>query len=168
MTNDKLRGVFEGLGLEDVASVMSSGNVVFRSSSGDAPVLEQRIEGALALELGISSRTLLRTYSELRRLVDSSPFPGVTHHPTTCLTATFIKDPSAPSLAVAGQLDAGTIVVRYDPAARAILAITDNSQPDRARGFMRWLEESYGKGITTRSWLTVERIVKKLEAVDRR
>ena len=31
---------------------------------------------------------------------------------------------------------------------------------------MRWLEESYGEGITTRSWLTVERIVKKLETVD--
>ncbi len=165
MTNDKLRGVFEGLGLENVASVLSSGNVVFRSSHADAPVLEQRIEDALALQLGISSRTLVRTYAELSSLVDSDPFPGVTHHSTTYLTATFIKDPSAPDIAVADQLDPGTTVVRYDPAARAILAITDNTQPDRARGFMRWLEESYGRGITTRSWLTVERIVKKLEAV---
>jgi uncharacterized protein (DUF1697 family) len=165
MTNEKLRGVFEGLGLEDVASVLSSGNIVFRSGRADAPVLEQRIENALALELGISSRTLVRTYSELRSLVDSDPFPGMAHQSTTYLTATFIKDPSAPYVAVAGQLDPGTMVVRYDPAARAILAITDNSQPDRARGFMRWLEESYGTGITTRSWLTVERIVKKLETV---
>jgi uncharacterized protein (DUF1697 family) len=164
MTNDKLRGVFEGLGLENVASVLSSGNVVFRSSLGDAPVLEQRIEDALALELGISSLTLLRSYSELRALVESDPFPGVTHHSTTYLTATFVKDPSTPHV-VAGQLDPGTTVVRYDPAARAILAITDNSQPDRARAFMLWLEESYGKGITTRSWLTVKRIVKKLETV---
>jgi hypothetical protein len=31
---------------------------------------------------------------------------------------------------------------------------------------MRWREESYGKGITTPSWRSVERIVKKLEAVD--
>ncbi len=162
MTNDKLRGVFEGLGLEDVASVLSSGNVVFRSSRADAPVLEQRIEDALALELGISSRTLLRSYSELRALVDSDPFPGVTHHSATYLTATFVKDPSACDV-VAGQLDPGTTVVGYDPAARAILAITDNSQPDRAQGFTRWLEQSYGKGITTRSWLTVQRIVKKLE-----
>ncbi len=166
MTNDKLRGVFEGLGLEDVASVLSSGNVVFRTVREEAPDLEQRIEDALALELGISSRTLLRTYSELRSLVDSDPFPGVTHRTTTYLTATFIKDPSPPDVAVAGQLDPGTTVVRYDPTARAILAITDNSQPDRARGLMRWLEESYGEGITTRSWLTVERIVKKLETVD--
>ena len=166
MTNDKLRGVFEDLGLEAVASVLSSGNIVFRSSRADAPALEQRIEDALALELGISSRTLLRSYSDLRALVDSDPFPGVRHHSTTYLTATFIKDPSARELAVAGRLDPGTTVVRYDPVARAIVANTDNSQPDRARGFMLWLEQSYGRGITTRSWPTFERIVKKLETVD--
>jgi hypothetical protein len=57
MTNDKLRGVFEGLGLEDVASVLSNGNAVFRSSGEDAPVLGHLIEDALARELGISSRT---------------------------------------------------------------------------------------------------------------
>lgn len=165
MTNDKLRGVFEGLGFEDVASVLSSGNIVFRSSRADAPVLEQHIEDALALELGISSRTLVRSYSELHDLVDSDPFPGVTHHSTTYLTATFIKDPTAPDVVVASQLDPGTTVVRYDSTARAILAIIDNSQADRARHFMLWLEESYGKGITTRSWLTVERIVKKLETL---
>ena len=28
---------------------------------------------------------------------------------------------------------------------------------------MSWLEKLYGKGITTRSWLTVQRIVRKLE-----
>ena len=32
MTNDKLRGVFEALGLEDVASVLASGNIVLGSA----------------------------------------------------------------------------------------------------------------------------------------
>jgi hypothetical protein len=71
----------------------------------------------------------LRTYSELRSLVASDPFPGVTHQSWTYLTATFIKDPSAPDVAVAGELDSGTTVVRYDPAAGAI---THSTQPDRA------------------------------------
>jgi uncharacterized protein (DUF1697 family) len=163
MTNDKLRAVFEGLGLEEVASVLSSGTIVFRSDVADAPVLEQRIEDALARELGISSRTFLRTYSELRAMVDSDPFPGVTHSSTTYLTATFIKDPGAGPTVVPGQLDPGTRIVRYDEAARAVLAITDNSEPNRARGFMRWLDRSYGTGITTRSWLTVQGIVSRLE-----
>ena len=28
---------------------------------------------------------------------------------------------------------------------------------------MTWLEKVYGKDITTRSWLTVQRVVRKLE-----
>jgi hypothetical protein len=28
---------------------------------------------------------------------------------------------------------------------------------------MSWLEKTYGKDMTTRSWLTVQRVVKKLE-----
>jgi len=162
MTNDKLRGVFEGPGFEDVASVLSSGNIVFRTSSADAPELEQRIEDALAHELGLASRTLVRSSTELHALVDSDPFPGVTHDATTYLTATFIKDP-APTAVVPWQLDPGTTVVRYDAAVRAVLAITDNREPNRARGFMIWLEAAYGKGITTRSWLTVQRIARKLD-----
>ncbi|GAA4412939.1 hypothetical protein GCM10023168_35350 [Fodinibacter luteus] len=93
MTNDRLRSVFEGLGLEDVASVLSSGNIVFRTDTTDAFELEQRIEDALALELGLSSRTLVRPHSELRALVDSDPFPGVRHDSRTYLTATFIRTP---------------------------------------------------------------------------
>ncbi len=164
MTNDKLRAVFERLGLEDVASVLASGNIVFRSDNADVAVLERRIEDALVLELGISSRTLVRTYGELRALVDSDPFPGLTHGSNTYLTATFIKDAAGVADAVPGQLDPGTTIVRYDAAARAVLAITDNREPNRAGGFMVWLERVYGKGITTRSWLTVQRIVRKLES----
>jgi hypothetical protein len=107
----------------------------------------------------------VRSYSELRALVDSEPFPGVTHSSNTYLTATFIKDPRGVPSVVPGQLHpGGTEVVGYDAGARAVLAITDNSEPDRAGGFMVWLERSYGKGITTRSWLTVQRIVRKLES----
>ncbi len=165
MTNDKLRAVFEGLGFEDVGSVLASGNLVFRSDLADAPALEKRIEDALARDLGISSPTLVRTYSELRGLVDSDPFPGVTHSSNTYLTATFIKDPRGVPDVLPGQLHpGGTAIVRYDAGARAVLAVTDNSEPNTAGGFMVWLERSYGKGITTRSWLTVQRIVRKLES----
>lgn len=163
MTNDRLRAVFEGLGLADVMSVLASGNIIFQSDLTYAPVLEQRLEDALATELGISSAVLLRTNPELRALVDSDPFAHLTHGPTTYLTATFIKDASRAPDIVPGQLNPGTQIVRYDPAARALLAITDNSEPSRSPGFMLWLEGCYGKGITTRSWLTVQRIVRKIE-----
>lgn len=163
MTNEKLRGVFERLGFETVASVVASGNILFRSTAADVPALEQRVEEALAGDLGVRSRTIIRTRPELRALLDSEPFPGLTHGRGTYLTATFLKDaPSAPHV-VPEQPDPRTRIVRYDEAARAVLAITDTSDPGRTPDFMSWLESCYGKGITTRSWLTVQRIVRKLE-----
>jgi uncharacterized protein (DUF1697 family) len=164
MTNDKLRGVFERLGFAKVASVLASGNIVFRSAGADVPGLEQRIEDALAGDLGIASRTIIRAHSELRALLDSEPFPGLTHGRGTYLTATFLKDVATAPDVVTGQPGSRTQVVRYDRAARAILAITDNSDPGTTPDFMSWLERSFGKDITTRSWLTVQRIVKKLES----
>jgi uncharacterized protein (DUF1697 family) len=163
MTNDKLRGVFERLGFADVASVLASGNIVFRSADADVPTLEQRIEDALADDLGIRSRTIIRSHPELRTLLDSEPFPGLTHGRGTYLTATFLKDAATAPAVVPEHPDARTRVVRYDKAARAVLAITDNSDPGTTPDFMSWLETSYGKDITTRTWLTVQRIVKKLE-----
>lgn len=164
MSNAHLRGVFEGLGLERVASVLASGNIVFADPETDVPALEQRIEAALATDLGIASRTLIRSLPELRALLESDPFPGLTHGRGSYLTATFLK--AAPTGELVPQHpDRLTRVVGYDPAARAVLAVTDNSDPGRTPDFMLWLEKSYGKDITTRTWLTIARIVKKLESL---
>jgi uncharacterized protein (DUF1697 family) len=164
MTNDKLRGVFEELGFAAVGSVLASGNITFRTSEADVPFLERRIEEALVSRLGVSSRTIIRECSELRELVDSEPFPGLTHQPQTYLTATFVKDAATVPDVWPREAGQRTRVVRYDTVARAVLAVTDNSVPGDASGFMSWLEKTCGKDITTRSWLTVQRVVKKLES----
>lgn len=164
MTNDKLRGVFESLGFERVASVLASGNIVFRTDATDVPSLEDRIQRELAEQLGIPGGTIIRSYEELRALVDSDPFPGLTHGRGSYLTATFLKDGAEPPDRLPEQPDARTRIVRYDRAARVFLAVIDNSEPGQTPTFMLWLEKTYGKDITTRTWLTVQRIVKKMEA----
>ena len=163
MTNDKLRGVFEALGFANVRSVLASGNITFRTTDPDVPSLEQRIERELARHLGIASRTIIREHSELRALLDSEPFPGLTHGRGVYLTATFFKDAATAPNLLPQQPDRLTRVVRYDRLARAVLAITDTSDRGDAPSFMSWLEKTYGKDMTTRSWLTVQRVVKKLE-----
>ena len=95
MTNDKRRGVFERLGLADVGSVLASGNITFRTADTDVRSLEQRIEEALVADVRVTSRTIIREYSELRALLDSEPFPGLTHGAGTYLTATFVKSPTS-------------------------------------------------------------------------
>ncbi|MBF6456710.1 DUF1697 domain-containing protein [Nocardia cyriacigeorgica] len=164
MTNDKLRGVFTGLGFEAVASVLSSGNIVFRTGEADPAELEDRIQRALNRELGIPGGTIIRDYDELRTLLDSDPFEGLTHGRGTYLTATFLKSTSNEPIELPDDPDPLTRVVGYDPAARVFLFVVDNSTP-RTPDFMAWLERTYGKDITTRTWLTVQRVVKKMEAI---
>ncbi|WP_280268393.1 DUF1697 domain-containing protein [Nocardia wallacei] len=162
MRNEKLRAVFEGLGFGAVGSVLSSGNIVFGCAATDIAALEARIQQALTTELGIGGGTIIRSRDELRALVDSDPFPGLTHARGTYLTVTFVKDGTqGPPGPLPEELASGMRIVRYDEAARAVLSVIDNSTsatPD----FMSWLESVYGKGITTRTFLTVQRVLAKL------
>jgi hypothetical protein len=58
--------------------------------------------------------------------------------------------PQATPEDVSEQPDPHSAVVRYDSAARVVLALTDNSDAGQLAGFMSWLERSYGKDISTR------------------
>lgn len=162
-SNDQLRGVFERLGFTGVASVLASGNIVFDSPEPDAAGLENRIEEALVADLELTRNAIVRSLPELRALLARDPFQGLTHGRGTYLTVSFFKDsPTVPL--ITDHPDGLTKVLGYDPDARAVLAIIDNSEPGRTPDFMTWLEKAYGKRITTRTWLTVERVVKKLES----
>ncbi|WP_054814531.1 DUF1697 domain-containing protein [Nocardia arizonensis] len=162
MRNEKLRGVFEGLGFDRVATLLSSGNVVFRCSESDEADLENRIQEALNRELGIPGGTIVRSYENLRTLVDSDPFAGLTHERGSYLTVTFFKHQN-PEVSPPRTVDELIRVVGYDSAARAFLTVIDNTNP-RTTDFMAWLDRTYGKDITTRTFLTVQKVVKKLDA----
>lgn len=164
MSNEKLRGVFTGLGFESVASVLSSGNIVFATEQTSGAELEERIQQALNAELGIAGGTIIRDQAELRALLDRDPFAGYTHGRETYLTVTFFKDGAHSRVEMPADTDPRTKVVGYDEQARAFLSIIDNSAPNTPN-FMVWLERNYGKNITTRTWLTVQRIVKKMESL---
>lgn len=164
MRNERLREVFEGLGLEQVGSVLASGNIVFTAPEQQVAGLEDRIQAALQEQLGIAGGTIVRDLPELRALLDRDPFEGLTHARGTYLTVTFLKDAARREVALPDDPDPLTRVVGFDEEARAFLAVIDNSAPGQTPDFMTWLERSYGKDITTRTWLTVQRIVKKLEA----
>ena len=163
MRNDKLRGVFTGLGLREVASVISSGNIVFRAEGREDPeLLEKRIRSALVKELGIEGGTILRSRAELQELVDRAPFGDRVHTKSTYLTATFLKAPLDPVPEPFPQPDWEAVhVLGYDPPARAVLAVTDTID-FRTPDYMSWLERRFGNDITTRTWLTVTRILGKL------
>jgi uncharacterized protein (DUF1697 family) len=69
-----LRSLLTSLGYEAVQTLLNSGNAVF-SSSGRAPAIQRTIEAALASELGVECKVLLRSGRELDAVVRGNPFP---------------------------------------------------------------------------------------------
>jgi uncharacterized protein (DUF1697 family) len=139
MKGEKLKGVFESLGLMNVMTVIASGNVVFDTKAKNIPALENQIQKALADQLGFSSATIIRSKEELERLVESEPFKGIKDEKPNYLVVTFFKDK---------RKELSTVI-----------NLTDSKTPD----FMRTLEKAHGKKMTTRTWKTIGRILAKME-----
>jgi uncharacterized protein (DUF1697 family) len=70
----ELRSLFEGLGLEDVATFRNSGNVVFAAGRESARKLAGRIEAGLAESAGFEVTVFLRTAAEVRTIAGRRPF----------------------------------------------------------------------------------------------
>jgi uncharacterized protein (DUF1697 family) len=69
-----LRLLFEQVGLRDVATFRTSGNVVFAADRGSPRQLGGRIESGLASSLGFEVTVFLRTAAELRSIAAQEPF----------------------------------------------------------------------------------------------
>ena len=71
---DRLRKLFESLGLSNVETFIASGNVIFDSPTKDAQTLEKKIESHLQKSLGYEVATFIRSVSELADIAYYQPF----------------------------------------------------------------------------------------------
>jgi uncharacterized protein (DUF1697 family) len=68
-----LKACLEDHGLEDVATYIQSGNVVFGSGATGLTELTDRIEGVLAATFGYEASVVLRSRRQMRAIVDRAP-----------------------------------------------------------------------------------------------
>ncbi len=145
MRGPKLCSVFERLGFTKVASVISSGNVVFETTSRNSAALEKAVEEALPKYLGFQRLVIIRSRTELQQLVKRQPFQGQKHGQGHYLIVSFPKNKRA--------APAGVVCTAID------------QTRDQPQEVMTDLERKYAKAVTTRTWLTVERVLRKMEEV---
>jgi uncharacterized protein (DUF1697 family) len=162
MRQAKLKGVLEELGFARVRPVIGSGNVVFDSPERRAAALEARMEAAWPTRLGFSSATIVRSRAELERIVDLDPYAGLEHRKDTYLLVTFFKHrpklPFSPPFQPEGL--PWRIVAGADRVIFSVIDTTTGQTPNS----MSWLDRTFGREITSRTWKTVHRI---LAAMDR-
>lgn len=148
-----LKAAFEKLGLKNVRTVISSGNVIFDSQSNDVPALESKIE-AYWPKLGFNSTTIIRSIVDLQKLRAENPFGNTEDTPKSKLNVTFLKHPPTKKPPV------GTSEYRFITAKDGTVGSVTDTTKSSSIDTMSALEKHYGKEITTRTWKTVDRILK--------
>jgi uncharacterized protein (DUF1697 family) len=68
-----LKACFEAQGLCDVLTYIQSGNVLFTASRSNQPALTGRIEKALSKTFGYRSRVVVRSFEQMKAMVEEAP-----------------------------------------------------------------------------------------------
>ncbi|MGH2574654.1 MAG: DUF1697 domain-containing protein [Ignavibacteria bacterium] len=71
---EDLKKIFLSMGFKNVQTYIQSGNVVFDTSGLNHDVLHKRIEKELNKSLGYGVVTILRTITEIERIINNNPF----------------------------------------------------------------------------------------------
>ena len=147
-----LKLCFEAAGFTDVKTVLSSGNVVFDSRPSADAALERRAEAQMQARLGRVFVTFVRRTKFLRELLESDPYARFVLAPDSKRVVSFLRRnvASVPPLPIElGQARILDVVQR-----EVFAAYTPN---DNGPEFMRLIEGTFGREITTRTWETVRK-----------
>lgn len=151
----ELKRSFEAAGFTDVKTVLSSGNVVFNARPADEAVLAEDAEAAMQRGLGRSFPVIVRSIDSLVAILASDPFAGVEQTPETKQVVTFLKDAPAKAPAFPIELDGACIL-----GLKGCEIFTSYVPSPRGPAFMRLIEKTFGKNVTTRTWGTVEKVAR--------
>ena len=147
-----LRSLLEDeLGLEDVATYIQSGNVLFRART-PVKTLPARIEDAIAAAYAVRPAVVLRTPSELQKVVDSAPFTD-----TARLHVVFLD--RKPAATAAARLDPDRSPGdAFELVGRELYLLLGNGA-GRTKLTGDYLERTLGVRGTQRNWNTVVKLL---------
>ncbi|HLW58540.1 MAG TPA: DUF1697 domain-containing protein [bacterium] len=151
----ELRRAFEAAGFTDVRTVLSSGNVVFSAPPAWEAALERKTEAAIKKHLGHAHLTIVRPIDALRRMLATNPYKFFRLKPGSKRVVTFLRGNPHARFALPIELDDSRILHRKG--GEVFSAYVPG--PD-GPVFMRLIEKTLGKDLTTRTWETVMKVAK--------
>jgi len=155
-----LRIELEALGLENIVTLLNSGNVIFDTSTKDPKDLEKIISSRLGITFGFAVPTIVRASKEIYKLFLEAPFQDVEINKDIRLYVSFVKKTTQPDIQLPWTSpDASYKILESQD--DIILSVLDLSVSSTSKA-MEAVEKLYGSNITTRNWKTIERIVGKL------
>jgi uncharacterized protein (DUF1697 family) len=156
-----LRELCSGLGWQDVATYIQSGNVLFEASGKDA-ALEQALEAAIVAKFGLDVPVVIRTASEWAKLAASNPFEKTAREAPNRLQLLVAKRPPA--------RDAAETLMARAQDGEQVVAVAGGLWFHFREGIARskltpkLIDKACGSPATGRNYRTVVKLKEMLEA----
>jgi uncharacterized protein (DUF1697 family) len=148
-----LKELVAALNAQDVETYLRSGNVVFSSTASPAQ-LATEIEKRISRDLGLDVSVLLRSKSELEKVVAGNPFAG----DVTKLHVTFLAE--APKRSLVGTIDAERFAPDELRVFRREVYLHCPNGYGRSKLSNAFFEKRLGVAATTRNWRTVTELAR--------
>jgi uncharacterized protein (DUF1697 family) len=148
-----LRDLLTNLGMQDVRTLLQSGNAVFRGAAANASSLETTLERAAEQQFGFPMEIFVRDTKEWKTLVAANPFPEHAERDPGHLLVMFLNDAALPkAVAALQQAIKGREVVR-GKGKQAYVYYPDGI--GRSKLTVSMIEQKLGTRATGRNWNTV-------------
>ena len=159
---DRLRSLFEELGLKNVETFIASGNVLFDAPSTAVSKLEARIERHLEEALGYEVLTYVRPLDSLAGVASAHPF-DTQEADGHVLSIGFLKAPldadhAAALVALGNDYDA------FHVSDREVYWLCRGPRMSDSKLFGKGLDRAIGTNVTFRSVTTVRKLAAKATA----
>ena len=146
-----LRAMVEGLGYQDVATLLNSGNVVFRPPKGAKASPGPAIEHALGKRLGVSAAVIAMPATALDAVLRDNPLVKPSRDPSRLLVAAVRDAATLGRLAALAKQDWGREELACGQAAGYAWCPAGIS----AGVLFAAVNKALGDGVTMRNWATM-------------
>lgn len=150
----ELKRAFESAGFTEVRTLLSSGNVVFSARKASNQAIADKAERVMKRELPTSFVAFVRAQEELEELVATSTFERFRLAKGSKRVVTFLREPAEPTVTLPPERDGARILATEG---LHVLSAYVPSPADPV--FMRLIERTFGKDVTTRTWDTVVKVL---------
>ncbi len=150
-----LKAAFEAAGFTNVKTVLGSGNVAFDARSSSEQALEQKAEAAMHEQLGRVFFTIVRPIEHLQALLATDPYKPFKVSPQAKRIVTFLRGRPRAKLKLPVDIDGARILAMKEG------AVFSTYLPNpKGPVFMKLIEKTFGKDVTTRTWETIAKVAR--------
>ena len=147
-----IKRCFESAGFGEVRTVLASGNVVFSARLTSLPEIQDLAEHAMAIGMGRTFGTVVRSAQSVRALLSADPFSEFSVPQEAKRVVTFLRDAKRAGPELPIERDGVQILKRLGND-----VLTVYVPHPKGPVFMGMLEKAFGKDITTRTLDTVRK-----------